>query len=133
MIQMSLDYQEIEKVINAEKNAGEFAQLIQELKKLGVKRYDYLVAEGMYRYFDEESSIDLKLNGVPKEVSDQSDSEAIKSAVKRAQSGEFDFETFCELAGKAGVPVWTSDLVSKQVTYYDNHHQALLVEPIPEV
>lgn len=130
---MSLDYQAIEEAVNAEENAGEFALLMQELKKLGVKRYDYLVAEGMYRYFDEESSIDLKMNGVPKTVSDQSDSEAIKSAVKRAQAGEFDFETFCELAGKAGVPVWTSDLVSKKVTYYDNSHQTLIVEPIPGV
>lgn len=128
---MSLNYQEIEKVINAEKNAGEFAQLMHELQKLGVKRYDYLVAEGTYRYFDEDNSVDLKLNGVPKVVSDQSDSKAIKSAVKRAQSGEFDFEKFCELAGAAGVPVWTSDLVTKQVTYYDAYHQVLLVEPIP--
>lgn len=128
---MSLNYQEIEKVVNAEKNAGEFAQLMHELKKLGVKRYDYLVAEGKYRYFDEESSIDLKMNGVPKKVSEKSDFKAIKSVVKRAQSGEFDFEKFCELAGEAGVPVWTSDLVSKQVTYYGTKHQVLLVEPIP--
>lgn len=63
---MSLNYQEIEKVINAEKNAGEFAQLMHELQKLGVKRYDYLVAEGTYRYFDEDNSVDLKLNGVQK-------------------------------------------------------------------
>ena len=128
---MSLDYLEIEKVINAEKNAGEFAQLMQELKKLGVKRYDYLVAEGLYRYFDEESSIDLTLNGRPKKVAEQSGYEAIQTAVKRAQSGEFDFETFCELAGKAGVSFWTSDLVSKQVFYYDLNKKPLLVESIP--
>lgn len=128
---MSLDKEEIEKAVNAEKNAGGFVQLMQEFKTLGIKRYDYLVAEGMYRYFDEESSIDLILNGKPKKVVEQSNYEAIKKAVKRAQSGEFDFETFCELAGKAGVPFWTSDLVLKQVIYYDTHHQPLLVEPIP--
>lgn len=128
---MSLNYQSIEQAVHAEENAGGFAQLMRELKKLGVKRYDYLVAEGVYRYYDEESSVDLKLNGVPKEVSDQSDREAIKSAVKRAQAGEFDFEKFCELAGKAGVPFWTSDLIAKKVTYFDNHQQALVVEPIP--
>lgn len=98
---------------------------------MGVKRYDYLVAEGMYRYFDDESSIDLPLNGKPKEVAAQSDHETIKAVVKRAQAGEFDFETFCELAGQAGVPFWTSDLVLKQVVYYDTNHQALLIEPIP--
>lgn len=87
----------------------------------------------MYRYFDEESSIDLKNEWDPKEISDQSDSEAIKAAVKRAQSGEFDFEKFCKLAGEAGVPVWTNDLVSKQVTYYDHNHQALVIELIPGI
>ncbi|WP_035051106.1 DUF1398 family protein [Carnobacterium pleistocenium] len=128
---MSLTKQEIEKAVYAEKNAGEFPQLMQEFKKMGVKRYDYLVAEGMYRYFDDESSIDLPLNGKPKEVAAQSDHETIKAVVKRAQAGEFDFETFCELAGQAGVPFWTSDLVLKQVVYYDTNHQALLIEPIP--
>ncbi|MER2226250.1 MAG: DUF1398 family protein [Carnobacterium sp.] len=128
---MSLNKQEIEKAVYAEKNAGGFAQLMQEFKTLGIKRYDYLVAEGLYRYFDENSSIDLPLNGKPKKVAEQSNSEAIKIAVQRAQSGEFDFETFCELAGKAGVPFWTSDLVLKQVIYYATNHKALLVEPIP--
>lgn len=128
---MSLNKQEIEKAVYAEKNAGGFAQLMQEFKTLGIKRYDYIVTEGMYRYFDENSSVELVLNGKPKEVTGKSDYESIKSAVKRAQSGEFDFETFCELAAKAGVPFWTSDLVLKQVVYYDTNHQPLLVEPIP--
>ena len=130
---MSLNKQEIEKAVYAEKNTGEFAQLMQEFKKIGVKWYDYLVAEGMYRYFDDESSIDLPLNGKSKQVAEQSDHEAIKEAVKKAQSGAFDFETFCELAGKAGVSLWTSDLVLNQVTYYDINHQMLLNEPIPTV
>lgn len=128
---MSLDKQEIEKAVYAEKNTDGFAQLMQEFKQLGIKRYDYLVAEGLYSYFDEESSIDLTLNGRPKKVAEQSGYEAIQTAVKRAQSGEFDFETFCELAGKAGVSFWTSDLVSKQVVYYDLNKKPLLVEPIP--
>lgn len=128
---MSLDKQEIEKAVYAEKNTDGFAQLMQEFKQLGIKRYDYLVAEVLYRYFDEESSIDLTLNGRPKKVAEQSGYEAIQTAVKRAQSGEFDFETFCELAGKAGVSFWTSDLVSKQVVYYDLNKKPLLVEPIP--
>ena len=59
---MSLNNQEIEKAVYAEKNAGGFAQLMQEFKTLGIKRYDYLVAEGLYRYFDENSSVDLPLN-----------------------------------------------------------------------
>lgn len=118
---------------DAEENAGEFALVMQELKRLGVKRYDYFVAEGVYRYYDEKSFVELKMNGVPKEVADRSDIDAIKSAVKTAQSGAIDFERFCELAGKAGVPFWTSNLVTKEVTYFDNQHHVLHLEPIPGV
>lgn len=116
---------------DAEENAREFAQVMQELKRLGVKRYDYFVAEGVYRYYDDKSFVELKMNGIPKEVADRSDIDAIKSAVKTAQSGEIDFEMFCELAGKAGVPFWTSNLVTKEVTYFDNQHHVLYLEPIP--
>ncbi|MFL2133515.1 DUF1398 family protein [Desemzia sp. FAM 24101] len=130
---MSLNYQDIEQAVNAEENAGGFAQLMSEIKKLGVKRYDYLVAEGVYRYYDEKSFVELKMNGVPKVVADRSDIAALKSAVKTAQSGAIDFERFCELAGKAGVPFWTSNLVTKQVTYFDNQHHVLHLEPIPGV
>lgn len=130
---MSLDYKEIERVVEAESNAGEFAQVMQGLKRLGVQRYDYFVVEGVYHYYDEKSFIELKMNGVPKVVADRSDIAALKSAVKTAQSGAIDFERFCELAGKAGVPFWTSNLVTKEVTYFDNQHHVLHLEPIPGV
>lgn len=129
---MSLDYKDIEKAVKAEENVGEFAQVMQELKRLGVKRYDYFVAEGVYHYYDDKSFVELKMNGVPKEVvADRSDIEAIKLADKKAQSGEIDFEMFCELAGKAGIPFWTSNLITKEVTYFDNQNHVLLLEPIP--
>lgn len=41
------------------------------------------------------------------------------------------FERLCELAGKASIPYWTSDLVTKEVTYYADKSIPLLVEPIP--
>lgn len=126
---MSLDYKEIERAVEAESNAGEFAQVMQGLKRLGVQRYDYFVAEGVYHFYDEKSFVVLKMNGVPKDVSEESDIEALKSAVKEAQARGITFETFCELAGKAGVPFWTSNLVTKEVTYLDNQHHVLLLEP----
>lgn len=86
---------------DAEENAGEFAQVMQELKRLGVKRYDYFVAEGVYRYYDDKSFVELKMNGIPKEVADRSDIDAIKSAVKTAQSGEIDFENVLRVSWKS--------------------------------
>ncbi|WYJ88261.1 hypothetical protein A5866_003391 [Enterococcus sp. 12C11_DIV0727] len=46
---LSLNLNAIEAIVNNEKNAGGFAELIREFKKIGVKRYDYLVATGIYR------------------------------------------------------------------------------------
>jgi len=128
---MTLNYHDIETAVNAEGNASGFTALMRRFNELGVLRYDYLVATGQYRYFDDDSHVDLQLNGVPKAVATNSDVTKIKAAVRGAQAGNFDFERFCELAGAAGVPRWTSDLVAKQVTYYDNQAQSLLVEPIP--
>lgn len=65
---MGLDYQEIEKIINNETNAGGFAELIKNFKEIGVSHYEYRVAAGMYRYYDEDSSIDIQFNGIPKPV-----------------------------------------------------------------
>ncbi|GKT04080.1 DUF1398 family protein [Furfurilactobacillus entadae] len=117
--------------MNAEQDAGGFAKLMQAFSVLGVTRYDYLVAEGLYRYYDADSHVDLAMNGVPKPVAKVGNQEAIIAAVRGAQAG--DFERFAELAGEAGVPVWTSDLVAKEVTYYDGDHNALHVEPIPRL
>ncbi|GAY73567.1 DUF1398 family protein [Lentilactobacillus kosonis] len=128
---MALNYYDIEAAVNSETNAGGFAELMQKFKTLGVIRYDYLVAEGIYRYFDLNTHVDLAMSGVPKPVAKISSIEKIKAAVHGAQAGEFDFEHFCELAGEAGVPVWQTNLISKHVTYYGNQNKPLLIEPIP--
>lgn len=128
---MALNYLDIEKAVNGEKDTSGFAKLMQDFQTLGVLRYDYLVADGLYRFFDNDSHVDLRMNGIPKPVLSQGDPAKIKAAVKDAQAGKFDFEQFCLLAGEAGVATWTSYLQTKKVTYYDQQHQALLIEPIP--
>ncbi|QBO36535.1 DUF1398 domain-containing protein [Periweissella cryptocerci] len=128
---MTLDFEKMNQAVNSETNAGGFANLMKNFMKLGVTRYDYLVAEGMYRFYDVDSSVDLQMNGVPKNVAEVGDPVAIKAAVRQAQAGAIVFEQFCELAGQAGVPVWTSDLVAKHVTYFDGNGKELLVEAIP--
>lgn len=128
---MTLDFEKMNQAVNSETNAGGFANLMKNFMGLGVTRYDYLVAEGIYRFYDADSSVDLKMNGVPKPVVAAGDAVAIKVAVRKAQAGEIVFEQFCELAGQAGVPVWTSDLIAKAVTYFDGNGEKLLVEAIP--
>ncbi|MFV0559584.1 MAG: DUF1398 family protein [Enterococcus sp.] len=128
-----LNYQKIEQAIMREENAGGFAQLMKEFIQLGVVSYDYLVAEGLYRYRDADSFVELTMNGVPANVATHGAADKIKQAVLKAQAGQITFEKFCVLAGQAGISYWTSDLQEKTVTYYDMKNIALLVEPIPGI
>lgn len=130
---MGLDYQEIEKIINNETNAGGFSELIKNFKEIGVSRYKYRVAAGMYRYYDEDSSIDIQFNGIPKPVVPIESAEKIKQAVKRAQAGEITFEQFAELAGEAGIAYRATDISKMVVNYYGIQGSLLLSESIPEV
>ncbi|MGX7150406.1 DUF1398 family protein [Enterococcus ureasiticus] len=130
---MSLNLKAIEEIVNNEKNAGEFSELIRDFKKIGVKKYDYLVGAGMYRYYDEASYIEIRLNGTPKNVDMKESSTAIKKAVLKAQAGDITFEEFTELAGAAGVAYWRTDLLAMQVDYFGQSGEILLSEPIPEV
>ncbi|WP_375180287.1 DUF1398 family protein [Enterococcus rotai] len=130
---LSLDLNAIEAIVKNEKNAGGFAELIREFKKIGVKKYDYLVATGIYRYYDDASYVDTQMNGIPKKVVDKGSSTEIKKAVLQAQSGTISFEQFTELAGAAGVAYWRTDLVAMQVDYFNQNGKLLLSEPIPEV
>ncbi|ALS37701.1 uncharacterized protein YbcV (DUF1398 family) [Enterococcus rotai] len=130
---MSLNVKAIEEIVNNEKNAGGFSELIRDFKKIGVEKYEYLVEAGVYRYYDEASSIEIQLNGKPKTVAVTESSAEIKNAVLKAQAGDITFEEFTELAGVAGVAYWRTDLVAMQVDYFGQSGEILLSEPIPEV
>lgn len=126
-----LNYEMIQKAVDAEQNAGDFPKLMKAFKKLGVLKYDYLVESGKYRYYDNDGYVDLQMNGVAQKVATKSNAIQIKAAVKQAQSGQVTFETFCELAAVAGIIYWRSDLTQKIVSYYDLADNCLLSEPIP--
>ena len=130
---MNLNVKAIEEIVNNEKNAGGFSELIRDFKKIGVEKYEYLVEAGVYRYYDEASSIEIQLNGKPKTVAVTESSAEIKNAVLKAQAGDITFEEFTELAGDAGVAYWRTDLVAMQVDYFGESGEILLSEPIPEV
>ena len=126
-----LNYNAIQKAVDAEQNASDFPKLMQAFKKMGVLKYDYLVESGKYRYYDNDGYLDFKMNGVPQKVAPKSNATQIKAAVQKAQTGQITFEVFCELAAAAGNIYWRSDLTQKVVSYYDRTDDCLLAEPIP--
>lgn len=130
---MKLDLNAIEAIVKNEKNAGGFAELIRDFKKIGVKKYDYLVEAGVYRYYADESFIEIQMNGKPNHVAEIGSAIAIRKAVTQAQAGAISFEQFAKLAGLSGVAYWRTDLLSMEVDYIDLDGNILLSELIPEV
>ncbi|MDR0298841.1 MAG: DUF1398 domain-containing protein [Streptococcaceae bacterium] len=128
-----IDAVKLESIVNNEGNVANFAQMMQEFVKIGIVSYDYLVADGLYRYYDAAGDIvDLQLNGIPHPIMPESKAELIEEAVRSAQAGKLaNFDAFCQRASLAGVIYWRSDLVKKVVNYYGWEDELLLSEPIP--
>ncbi|MBC1550165.1 DUF1398 family protein [Listeria sp. FSL L7-0233] len=129
-----INEQSILQAATSEKNAGDFPKVVQGFKDLGVTKYQFLVQKGVYVFWDETNTrVESKLNGVSMPVTEEISSEKMKDAIKQAQAGKIDFETFIKLAGLAGVGLWEADLTAMKVTYIDNAGNDLVIEPIPSV
>ncbi len=126
----------IEKIQVAEakiKSGSDFPNFIQEIKSMGVIRYDVFVINGMSIYYGASDQVvqsapiheDLLIEQV-------SDSDALKEALKIHQNGSTDYQTFCRQVAVAGVEKWIVDLDSMTVTYLDSAGNEMVTEHIPE-
>ena len=113
------------------KSGAEFPNYVQDLIKLGVKKYETYVCDGHTLYFGEENYIlqseakQSKLN-----VANISDKERFKHYLKSHQRGQTDYPTFCNHSAETGVEKWTVDMNLMTCTYYDNSNSVILVEQI---
>jgi len=122
------------KAAHAKVKSGEdFPAYVQELKKLGLMHYDFLVTNGQTEYYGANG---LQVNGeaiYPKKViSNQSSSMAVQQIIAEHQQGKSDFLTFCQLVADAGVQKWVVDTQTMMCTYYDLNGNSMVAEPIPE-
>lgn len=116
------------------KSGADFPQFVQDLKSIGVARYDVYVADGSTIFYGAD---DFILQGAAKYdalvVCNDGSSEKIKHSISIHQQGQTDYPTFCKHAAEAGVEKWTTHLFEMTVTYWDKQNNPLLVEPIPYV
>lgn len=114
------------------KSGADFPQYVQDLKAIGVIKYDTYVSDGRARFY---GTGDFILDDKPKypalEVNPVSSSEQLKHAIKIHQQGQTDYPTFCQQAAAAGVEKWTTDMYKMTVTYLDKDGHTLTVEPVP--
>ena len=114
------------------KIGADFPTYIQELKVLGITKYDTYVRDGHAVYFGNEG---FQLQSLPTykplRVANISDKERFKHYLKNHQRGQTDYHTFCKDAAATGVEKWTVDMAEMTCTYYEKQHNKMQVEVIP--
>lgn len=114
------------------KSGADFPMYVQDLIKLGVKKYDTFVSDGHALFFGNDN---YQIQSEPKysklNVANISDKERFKHFLKSHQRGQTDYAAFCNHAAGTGVEKWTVDMNLMTCTYYDKANTKMLEEQIP--
>lgn len=114
------------------KSGADFPAYIQDLKKLGVIRYETFVSDRHTEFLGESefrASSPAKYEEL--EIADDSDAEQFKSDLKSHQQGKTDYKTFCNDCAKSGIEKWVVNIEKMTCTYFDKDGNEILVEKIP--
>jgi uncharacterized protein YbcV (DUF1398 family) len=123
--------EQIVSALSKVKTGADYPRLVQDLKLIGIRKYDHFVADGSNIYFgDDDYRVTIEHEQTPIPVSNKSSKDKLKHALKIHQKGETDYPTFCIHAGEAGIEKWTLDLKKMTVSYIDKEDKTLLVEAI---
>ena len=126
--------QQILNALSRVKTGADYPRLVQELKLLGIVKYDHFVVDGSNIYFGADNyRVLIEHDQGPISVSKDSSSDKLKEALRIHQAGQTDYPTFCIQAGEAGVEKWECDLERMAVSYVDGKGKVLVVESIPEM
>jgi uncharacterized protein YbcV (DUF1398 family) len=112
----------------------DFPKLIEQFKLMGMETNTFNLQTGVVTYVHtngEQLEAQGKAVEVPVRVT--SSIEVGKDVLKRHQTGETDFPTFCVEMAEAGVCKWISDMRAMKCSYYDLAGNAIIVETIPSV
>ena len=116
------------------KSGADFPKYIQDLVRLGVQKYESHVSDGHVTYFG-NANFSVTSPAMYEEitVSDKSDDEKLRHALKIHQQGETDYHTFCLQVAEAGVEKWQVDMQLLTCTYFDKSGGQMVVEKIPNI
>ena len=116
------------------KTGADFPGYIQDLKQLGVIKYETFVDNGRSVYFGSDG---FRIESLPKyetlEVSNISISERFAKYLKEHQQGGSDYPAFCKQSAETGVEKWVVDISLMTCTYFDKLGNQMLQENIPTV
>lgn len=115
------------------KSGSDFPQYIQDIKALGVSRYETFVEDGHTVFHGDNGHTaqwDAKYDALS--IADASNKEQFVSDLKAHQRGETNYPTFCSDCATSGVEKWIVDINKMTCTYYDKAGSELLVEQVPQ-
>ena len=125
--------QQLKKARAAVKTGADFPRYICEIKKLGLRRYEFMVIDGSTTYYAENGH---KLSAPPEYnkilIAPFSSIEDLHHSIVIHQQGQTDFVDFCKQAAAAGVDKWVVDTKKMTCTYYDLSGKEMIAEPIPQ-
>ena len=114
------------------KSGADFPNYVQDLKQLGVTKYDTYVTDGHTNYYGENNhrvQSEFKYPAIP--IAKESDAEKFKHYLKIHQLGQINYPAFCKHSAETGVEKWTVNMTQMTCTYYDTSNKDMLVEKIP--
>jgi uncharacterized protein YbcV (DUF1398 family) len=125
--------QQIHQASEKVKSGADFSRFIQDLKALGVKKYEKFVSNGLTNYYGKNGFILKDEEKYPLvNTNDESSSEKLQQAIQIHQNGQTDYKTFCLQAAEAGIEKWITDTEEMTVTYLDKAQKTVRVEQIPQ-
>ncbi len=129
---MIFQLEEIKAAHSKVKSGADFPKYIDDLKKLGVLRYDSFVGDGHTVYFGANNyQIQSPAKYENLKVENAGKVPEFRNYLKIHQQGQTDYPTFCRHSAETGVEKWTVDLNRMICTYYDKSGNKMHEEKIP--
>lgn len=115
------------------RSGADFPAYIQEIKELGLLRYEYWVHSGEVIYYG-HNGYEVRSEAKYSEIiiSGNASASALANAISIHQQGQTDFITFCRQVAEAGVEKWVIDTQGMLCIYYDKEGKQMIAEPIPD-
>lgn len=115
------------------KSGADFPSYIQEIKSLGVIRYEVSVNDGHADYHGANGYVvTLPAKYPPVAIADIPQTEIFKAELLAHQQGQTDYPTFIQMCAETGIEKWEICMEQMTCTYYDKAGNEVLAENIPQ-
>jgi uncharacterized protein YbcV (DUF1398 family) len=115
------------------KSGADFPRYVQEIKQLGLLRYDFTVADGSFVYYGAGGHrVEREGSYGSLTIASSAATGVLRAAITIHQQGQTDFLTFCRQVAEAGVGKWEINTQRMLCSYFSRDGKVMLEEPIPQ-